>query len=300
VASQSMENLDESENEMVEERPEANQESQESNTEESASSEVDAENSPDSTPDVETTSAESEAVPENAVEAETPKAAPTTYVSPESNEHENSEAPDNADTSGSDEGAEESTSLEDIAPAKPRVPPIGDHHWYVVHTYSGYENKAKAALEERIRNLKKEAYFTEIVVPEENVIELVKGKKKTTKRRFFPGYILVKMNLKNDTWHIVKDTPRITGFVGDKNNPLPVPESEVQKMTNRIAEGEVKPRPRISFSEGENVRVVDGPFSNFNGVVEEVNLDKGKVKVLVSIFGRHTPVELDFIQVEKV
>lgn len=175
-----------------------------------------------------------------------------------------------------------------------------DMAWYVVHTYSGYENKAKLALEERIRSAKKEQEFGEIIVPEENVVELVKGQKKTTKRRFFPGYILVKMTLNDETWHIVKNTPKITGFVGDKVRPVPVPESDVQKMTNRIAEGQVKPRPRISFSEGENVRVVDGPFSNFNGVVEDVNPDKGKVKVLVSIFGRSTPVELDFIQVEKI
>jgi transcriptional antiterminator NusG len=173
--------------------------------------------------------------------------------------------------------------------------------WYVVHTYSGFENKAKLALEERIRNYKLQNFFEEVVVPEENVIELVKGQKRTTKRRFFPGYILVKMILTDESWHLVKNTPRITGFVGaDKVRPQPVPESEVQKMTNRIAEGELKPRPRVSFTEGENVRVVDGPFSNFNGTIEEVNYDKGKVKVLVSIFGRSTPVELDFIQVEKV
>jgi transcriptional antiterminator NusG len=176
----------------------------------------------------------------------------------------------------------------------------GEMAWYVVHTYSGYENKAKHALEERIKAAKKDAFFAEILVPEENVIELVKGQKKTTKRRFFPGYILVRMVLNEETWHIVKDTPKITGFVGDKVRPVPVPESDVLKMTNRIAEGQSKPRPRISFSEGENVRVIDGPFSNFNGVVEDVNPDKGKVKVLVSIFGRSTPVELDFIQVEKI
>lgn len=172
--------------------------------------------------------------------------------------------------------------------------------WYIVHTYSGYEHKAKTALEERIKSLKKEPFFGEVIVPEENVVELVKGQKRTSKRRFFPGYILVKMFLNEETWHVVKDTPKITGFVGDKVRPIPVPESEVQKMTNRIAEGQNKPRPRVSFSEGENVRVVDGPFSNFNGVIEDVNPDKGKVKVLVSIFGRSTPVELDFIQVEKI
>lgn len=184
-------------------------------------------------------------------------------------------------------------------PAAPKKDTSG-MSWYVVHTYSGYEHKAKTALEERIKSLKKDPFFGEVIVPEENVVELVKGQKRTTKRRFFPGYILVKMILNNDTWHIVKDTPKITGFVGDKNNPLPVPESEVQKMTNRIAEGQAKPRPKISFKDGETVRVVDGPFSNFSGVVEEVNMEKGKVKVLVSIFGRSTPVELDFIQVEKI
>lgn len=189
-----------------------------------------------------------------------------------------------------------------VATPSPQAPvqAAGDMNWYVVHTYSGYENKAKLALEERIRSHKKQPWFGEVIVPEENVVELVKGQKKTTKRRFFPGYILVKMILNEETWHIVKDTPKITGFVGDKVKPVPVPEAEVQKMTHRIAEGQVKPRPRISFAEGENVRVVDGPFSNFNGVIEDVNPDKGKVKVLVSIFGRSTPVELDFIQVEKV
>jgi len=177
---------------------------------------------------------------------------------------------------------------------------LNEMAWYVIHTYSGYENKAKIALEERIKSLKKETYFGEVIVPEENVVELVKGQKRTSKRRFFPGYILVKMILTDETWHIVKNTPKITGFVGDKVKPIPIAESEVQKMTNRMAEGQSKPRPRVSFTEGENVRVVDGPFSNFNGTIEEVNQDKGKVKVLVSIFGRSTPVELDFIQVEKV
>jgi transcriptional antiterminator NusG len=177
------------------------------------------------------------------------------------------------------------------------LPPMA---WYVVHTYSGFEHKVKISLEERSKQLKKEQYFGEVVVPEENVVELVKGQKRTTKRRFFPGYILVKMILTDETWHIVKNTPKVTGFVGDKLKPVPVSETEIQKMTNRIVEGQAKPRPKVSFQEGENVKVVDGPFSNFNGVIEEVNQDKGKVKVLVSIFGRSTPVELDFIQVEKV
>jgi transcriptional antiterminator NusG len=197
-------------------------------------------------------------------------------------------------------GTEADSLREELSVPEVQAQQSNEMSWYVVHTYSGFENKAKIALEERIKSLKKEAFFSEIIVPEENVVELVKGQKRTTKRRFFPGYILVKMILNDETWHVVKDTPKITGFVGDKVKPVPVPESDVQKMTNRIAEGQVKPRPRVSFHEGENVRVVDGPFSNFNGTVEDVNPDKGKVKVLVSIFGRATPVELDFIQVEKI
>ncbi len=180
------------------------------------------------------------------------------------------------------------------------TPKIEGMAWYVVHTYSGFENKARLSLKERIKNAKKDEFFGDVVVPEENVVELVKGQKRTTKRRFFPGYILVQMVLTDETWHIVKDTPKVTGFVGDKIKPVPVPEAEVMKMTNRIAEGQAKPSPKVSFKEGENVRVVDGPFANFSGSVEEVNTDKGKVKVLVSIFGRSTPVELDFIQVEKI
>jgi transcriptional antiterminator NusG len=179
-------------------------------------------------------------------------------------------------------------------------PKVDGMNWYIIHTYSGYEHKAKAALEERVRTLKKDPFFGEVIVPEENVVELVKGQKRTTKRRFFPGYILVKMFLNDETWHIVKNTPKITGFVGDKVKPVPIAEAEVQKMTNRIAEGQAKPRPRVSFNAGENVRVVDGPFANFSGTIEDVNQDKGKVKVSVSIFGRPTPVELDFIQVEKI
>lgn len=175
-----------------------------------------------------------------------------------------------------------------------------EKHWYVVHTYSGYEHKAKQALEERIKALKKEEYFGEILVPAENVVELVKGQKRTTSRKFFPGYILVKMNLTEETWHIVKETSKITGFVGGTTNPPRVTEEEVARIANQMSVGAAKPKPKVNFKEGENVRVVDGPFSNFNGVVEEIKPEKGKVKVLVSIFGRATPVELDFIQVEKI
>lgn len=175
-----------------------------------------------------------------------------------------------------------------------------DHKWYVVNAHSGMEYKAKLSLEERVRSLGKTDLISEVIVPEETVVELVRGQKKTTKRKFFPGYILVKMKLTDESWHLIKNTAKISGFVGDKRNPAPVPESEIQRMTNRISEGAVRPKSKVNFSEGEKVRVVDGPFNNFNGVIEDINADKGKLRVLVSIFGRSTPVELDFVQVEKV
>lgn len=172
--------------------------------------------------------------------------------------------------------------------------------WYVVHTYSGYENRAKKSLEERIKQDGFENEFGEILIPTENVVELGKGgQKKTSKRKFFPGYMLVQMDLNDATWHLVKATPKITGFVGSATRPPSIPENEVRRLTKQIDEGALKPKPRVQFEDGENVRVIDGPFANFNGVVETVNQDKGKVRVLVSIFGRSTPVELDFVQVEK-
>ena len=140
--------------------------------------------------------------------------------------------------------------------------------WYVVHTYSGYEQKARLALKERIKQCKMEKLFGEVLIPSENVIELVRGEKKTTTRKFFPGYMLVKMQLNDKTWHLVKSTPKITGFVGNAISPPAVPEEEVSRITNQMAEGTLKPRPKIQFEQGESVRVVDGPFVNFNGVVE--------------------------------
>ncbi|MDP2599888.1 MAG: transcription termination/antitermination protein NusG [Deltaproteobacteria bacterium] len=173
-------------------------------------------------------------------------------------------------------------------------------NWYVVHTYSGYEQKAKQALEERVKSLKAAPFFEEILVPQESVVEVKKGVKKTLSRHFFPGYILVKMELNEKTWHIVKETPKITGFVGGSLNPPVVPEEEVQRITRQIEEGTLKPKPKVSFDKGENVRVISGPFASFFGMVDEVNEDKGRLRVMVSIFGRSTPIELDFIQVEKV
>ena len=173
--------------------------------------------------------------------------------------------------------------------------------WYVVHTYSGYENKAKKSLEDKIRLENLADQFGEILIPMEQVVEMVKGEKKTSKRKFFPGYILVQMYMNDRTWHLVKNTPKVTGFVGAAHNeqPPPISDVEVQRLTTQLSEGTLKPKPRVQFDEGDTVRVIDGPFANFNGTVEEVNPEKGRVKVLVSIFGRATPVELDFMQVEK-
>jgi transcriptional antiterminator NusG len=172
-------------------------------------------------------------------------------------------------------------------------------NWYVVHTYSGYEHKAKAALEERVRALGKQDLFGPILVPAEKVVELVKGRKKTSSRKFFPGYILVNMELNDETWHIVRSTPKVTGFVGGATQPAPISEEEVREITDQMAEGAARPKPKVLFEAGESVKVIDGPFQDFNGVVEEVKPDKGKLRVLISIFGRATPVELDFVQVEK-
>ena len=172
-------------------------------------------------------------------------------------------------------------------------------HWYVIHTYSGYENRAKQNLEERIKNLGKGEFFSEILVPTETVVELVKGKRKTSQRKIFPGYLLVKMELNEETWHTVKETPKITGFAGDGTKPVPITADEVEDILSQMKEGVSKVKSKVSFNAGDSVRVIDGPFVNFIGTIEEVNPDKRKIKVLVSIFGRATPVELDFIQVEK-
>lgn len=175
-----------------------------------------------------------------------------------------------------------------------------EHKWYIVHTYSGFEHKVKLALEEHIKSLGKEDLFSQVLVPTEKVVELVKGERKTSSRKFYPGYILVRMELNDETWHLVKDTPKVTGFIGEKNKPVPIPDDEARKVIEQMAEGAIKPKPKFFFEEGDEIRVIDGPFSNFNGVVEEVKQDKGKIKVLISIFGRATPVELDFVQVAKL
>jgi transcriptional antiterminator NusG len=174
--------------------------------------------------------------------------------------------------------------------------------WYVVHTYSGFENKVKKSLEDKLKvEDKLRGLIGEILIPMEQVVEMRDGQKRTSRRKFFPGYILVQMVLNDITKSTVKNTPKVTGFVGasGQDDPPPVTEAEVQRLTTQLSEGSLKPKPKVQYGEGDTVRVIDGPFANFNGTIEEVNPEKGRVKVLVSIFGRSTPVELDFMQVEK-
>ncbi|KQY79791.1 MULTISPECIES: transcription termination/antitermination protein NusG [Roseateles] len=173
--------------------------------------------------------------------------------------------------------------------------------WYVVHAYSGMEKAVERNLRERIDRAGMQDKFGRILVPTEEVVELKNGKKAVTERRFFPGYVLVEMVMDDDSWHLVKHTSKVTGFVGGaKNRPAPISEAEVMKIVNQMQEGVEKPRPKVEWTVGEVVRVKEGPFTDFNGSVEEVNYDKSKVRVSVTIFGRATPVELDFAQVEKV
>ncbi|MDA0693507.1 MAG: transcription termination/antitermination protein NusG [Proteobacteria bacterium] len=172
--------------------------------------------------------------------------------------------------------------------------------WYVVHAYSGYEKKVAIALKERIELHNMTDRFGEVLVPTEEVVEMKNGQKRKSERKFFPGYVLVQMELGDDTWHLVKETPRVMGFIGGKAGaPAPITEAEAQAILRRVEDGTEKPRPKTLFEPGEMVRVVDGPFNDFNGVVEEVNYEKSRLNVAVLIFGRSTPVELEFGQVEK-
>ncbi len=172
--------------------------------------------------------------------------------------------------------------------------------WYVVHAYSNFENKVKTALEERIKLKGLEDKFGEIIVPTEEVVEMREGQRRRSERKFFPGYVLVQMDLDEQTWHLVKEVPKVLGFIGGSSDrPAPISDSEAASILNRVQEGADKPRPKVLFEPGEVVRVIDGPFNDFNGVVEDVNYDKSKLHVAVQILGRSTPVELDFGQVEK-
>ena len=177
-------------------------------------------------------------------------------------------------------------------------PAVVGKKWYVVHTYSGHENRAKLTLLERVKNANLVDYFGDILIPTESVMEVIKGQRRTSTKKFYPGYMFVQMVMDERTFHLVKNTPKITGFLGG-SKPTAVPEREITGIHSAMTEGKQKPKPRVVFEQGDTVRVIEGPFANFSATVEEVKPDKQKVKVLVSIFGRATPVELDFTQVEK-
>ena len=172
--------------------------------------------------------------------------------------------------------------------------------WYVVHAYSNFEHKVKESLIERVRRAGLQERFGEILVPTEEVVEMREGQRRKSERKFFPGYVLVQMEMDDETWHLVKEVPKVLGFIGGSSDkPAPITDKEAQAILNRVQEGVDKPRPKILFEPGEVVRVTDGPFNDFSGVVENVNYEKSKVRVAVQILGRSTPVELDFSQVEK-
>ena len=178
-------------------------------------------------------------------------------------------------------------------------PDDSDKRWYIVHTYSGFESKVKESLQQRIEAMGLTKEIAEILIPTEEVVEIREGKKTRSTRKFFPGYVLVKMAMSDHAWHVVKNTPKVTGFVGTGSKPVPLSEAEVQRIVKQITVAAEKPKPKLEYRVGDQVRIVDGPFSNFTGEVEEVNEDRSTLKVMVTIFGRATPVELTFQQVEK-
>ena len=175
----------------------------------------------------------------------------------------------------------------------------GQKQWYIVHTYSGFEERVKDNLQQRIDALGMREKFGEIKIPTETLVEMKSGKKREVQRKFFPGYILVEMEMVDDAWHLVKNTPKVTGFVRTGKKPTPLTQEEVEQILAQVVTTKEKPKPRHVYEHGEHVRIIDGPFTNFTGVVEEVNLDRNTLKVMVTIFGRSTPVELDFLQVNR-
>jgi transcriptional antiterminator NusG len=172
--------------------------------------------------------------------------------------------------------------------------------WYVIHTYSGFENQVKASIQERIKNAGLEEYVSQILIPTEEVVEVKKGKKKISPRKFFPGYIIIEMEMTDEVWYIIKSTPKVTGFLGGLKDPTPIRDDEVERLLQQIEGRAAKLRPKVEFEKGEVVRVIQGPFTNFTGVIDEVHPERGKLKLMVSIFGRSTPLELEFVQVERV
>lgn len=204
-----------------------------------------------------------------------------------------------------DEGAVNDDPESPAEEAQPAPEPVAEEpddgkHWYVIHTYSGYERKVKQSLEERIRTLDLGDQVSELLIPTEDIVEMKAGKKVVTAKKFFPGYLLIRMAMNDRLWHVVKNTPRVTGFVGSGRKPIPLQQYEVDKIVNRMEESVEAPKPKFQFRTGESVRIIDGPFTNFTGKVDEVDTRRNTLKVMVSIFGRNTPVELDFFQVEKV
>ena len=174
------------------------------------------------------------------------------------------------------------------------------HRWYVIHVYSGFENKVAQSIREQAEKKGMGQLIEEVLVPTEEVVEVRRGSKVQAERKFFPGYVLAKMDLTDDTWHLIKNTAKVTGFLGAKGRPSPISEAEASRIRRQVQEGIERPKPSISFEIGEQVKVADGPFASFNGMVEEVDEERARVKVAVSIFGRATPVELEYAQVEKV
>ena len=180
----------------------------------------------------------------------------------------------------------------------PSVAP--ERKWYIVHTYSGFEERVRDSLLQRAEALDMGESFGEVRIPKETILELRGGKKRETERKFFPGYILVEMVMTDAAWHVVKNTPKVTGFVGTGRNPTPLEQSEVEAIVKQVVTAKEKPKPKYVFEKGEQIKIIDGPFNNFTGSVEEINLDRNTLKVMVTIFGRQTPVELDFLQVQKL
>ena len=177
---------------------------------------------------------------------------------------------------------------------------VATKNWYIVHTYSGFEKKVKQSLEQRVKAYGLTEEFGDVLIPTEDVVEMRGGRKVVSSKRFFPGYLLVEMHMSDEAWHVVKNTPKVTGFVGAGAKPTPLTREEVDQILTQVTIAAEKPKPKYSFEKGDQVRINEGPFTNFNGLVDEVNTEKSTLKVMVTIFGRSTPVELDFLQVEKL